>query len=149
MLRSRSPLWIAVGLAWSLSALAMDETVVTGDGSSAVAGVTVESLAERPGGSISGVVVNKTDQLVRDVRILIQKDWRWKDELHPGSDDPGWSAYYSLSKEVEPGESVGFTFEPPKPSPERSDGTYALRASVAGFTRVVRQKQEIPSPAGG
>ena len=85
---------------------------------------------------VSGEVANNSKQPVRDVQLQILYSWRWKNEFHPGKDDPGQGFYYSVDKEIAPGQSVSFTFKPTPPLPSRNDGQYEITASVAGYSQV-------------
>ncbi len=85
---------------------------------------------------VSGEVVNNSKQAVRDVQLQILYSWRWKNEFHPGKDDPGQGFYYSVEKEIAPGQSVPFTFKPTPLLPSRNDGQYEITASVAGYSQV-------------
>jgi hypothetical protein len=85
---------------------------------------------------VSGELVNSGKQPVRDVQLQILYSWRWKNEFHPGNDDPGQGFYYSVDKEIAPGQSVPFTFKPIPALPTRSDGQYEITASVAGYSQI-------------
>jgi hypothetical protein len=133
---------LLVGLVLSLSAAG------PGQGASAVtllpsekagAIVSVRNVAVKDDGELSGEVVNQSKNPVRDVELQILYSWRWKDEFHPGKDDPGMAVYHGIDKEIPPGQSVRFTYKPPKPLPKRSDGHFEFSVSVAGFAQVIPQ----------
>jgi hypothetical protein len=100
--------------------------------------VTVRNVTVKDDGEVSGEVVNHSKNPVRDVELQILYSWRWKDEFHPGKDDPGVAVYHVIEKEIPPGQSVRFTYKPPKPLPKRDDGHFEFSVSVAGFAQVVR-----------
>ena len=39
-------------------------------------------------GQVHGVVENRTEHRVRDVQLLIRRDYRWPNEYRPGDDNP-------------------------------------------------------------
>ena len=89
-------------------------------------------------GEISGEVVNTSKQTVRDVELQILYSWRWKDEFHPGKDDPGRAVYVTIDREIAPGQSAPFNYKPSPPLPVRKDGYFDISLKVVGFTRVYR-----------
>ncbi len=66
-------------------------------------------------GEVSGEVANTSKQTVRDVELQILYSWRWKDELHPGKDDPGRAVYVTVDREIAPGQSAPFNYKPSPP----------------------------------
>ena len=95
-----------------------------------VRGVTVRE------GDVSGDLINKSRGLVRDVQLQIKYRWLWNDEFHPGQDDPGRTVYYTVEKEIPPGQSIGFAYKPAPPLPSRTDGVFITSVSVAGYSLV-------------
>ena len=89
-------------------------------------------------GEISGEVVNSSKQTVRDVELQILYSWRWKDEFHPGIDDPGRAVYVTIDREIAPGQSAPFNYKPSPPLPVRKDGYFDISLKVVGLTRVYR-----------
>jgi hypothetical protein len=89
-------------------------------------------------GDVSGEVVNNSKNTVRDVQLQILYSWRWKDEFHPGKDDPGRAAYHVLDKELPPGQSARFNYSPSPPLPARKDGMFEITVTVAGFSEIIR-----------
>jgi hypothetical protein len=89
-------------------------------------------------GEISGEVVNTSKQTIRDVELQILYSWRWKDEFHPGKDDPGRAVYVTIDREIAPGQSTPFNYKPSPPLPVRKDGYFDIGVKVVGFTRVYR-----------
>src|SRR6266508_6844888 len=98
--------------------------------------LTVENVAVRDGG-VSGEVVNRGSNTVRDVQLLIRYTWLWDNETKPGKDDPGTSSYSTLPKEIPPGGSLPFTYKPSPPPPKMAGGHFETTVSVAGFTEVI------------
>jgi len=95
-----------------------------------VRGVTVRE------GDVSGDLINKSRGLVRDVQLQITYRWLWNDEFHPGKDDPGRTVYYTVEKEIPPGQSIGFAYKPSPPLAARTDGVFITTVSVAGYSQV-------------
>jgi hypothetical protein len=117
--------WKTAGAATLLSADKAGETVSVRD-------VIIKN------GEVSGEVVNKSPRSVRDVELLIRYTWIWKDEVHPGENDPGRSVYYTVDREIPPGQSVRFSYKPSTPLLSRGDGTFETTVSLAGFSEVYR-----------
>jgi len=86
-------------------------------------------------GVVSGMVVNNSARVVRDVKLLIHNAWLWKDERHPGPVSPGNAEFYTVSGEIQPGGSLPFTYRLP-PLPRRTDGHFVTSANVVEFTQV-------------
>lgn len=99
--------------------------------------VTLNNVAMH-NGVISGEIVNRSNQEVRDVELLIRHTWQWSNEFQPGNGDPGMASYQIVDKVIRPGESVRFTFNDVPTSPPRSDGQFQTMVSVAGFTEIFR-----------
>ena len=87
-------------------------------------------------GEVSGELVNHTKQTLREVRLQILYSWRWKDEHHPGKDDPGRATYYLLDQEISPGQTVRFNYKPSPPLASREDGQFDISVKVVGFAQV-------------
>ena len=89
-------------------------------------------------GEVAGEAVNNSKQTLRDIQLQILYSWRWKDEFHPGKDDPGRADFLTIDKEVPPGQSARFNYKPSPPLPSRKDGYFDITVSVVGFTQVYR-----------
>jgi hypothetical protein len=100
--------------------------------------VTIRNVTIKDDGEVSGEVVNNSKNPIRDVELQILYSWRWKAEFHPGKEDPGMAVYHVVDKEIPPGQSVRFTYKPPKPLPKRNDGHFEFSVSVAGFAQIIR-----------
>ncbi|MPZ78543.1 MAG: hypothetical protein GEU77_18730 [Deltaproteobacteria bacterium] len=90
-------------------------------------------------GEVSGEVVNNSQQRVRGIELQILYSWRWKDEFHPGKDDPGRAVYVTIDKEIPPGQSVPFNHKPSPPLPARTDGEFDISVKVVEFTQIIPQ----------
>jgi hypothetical protein len=89
---------------------------------------------------ISGVIANKTPHTIKDVQLMIQYHWLWKDERNPGKDSPGRTVIIPLNEQLEPGESQPFSYTPQFSLPSRDDGYFMPEVDVAAFTTVVQQQ---------
>ena len=125
---------LVVGMAVLLAsaALGSDDTL----DARAVSKVSARNVTLQ-GDAVSGVIANDSPHAVRDVKLEITYGWLWKNERHPGTDNPGRTDLYTLAGEIPAGGSMPFTYRPSSPLPTRSDGTFNASASVIGFTEVV------------
>jgi hypothetical protein len=98
--------------------------------------VAIKNLQSTPT-EVTGVIVNNTQNGIRDVEILIAYHWLWANEFKPGLDSPGRIATVRIGKELSPGESTEFRYVPNPPLPNRQDGRFDPEVVVAGFTRVI------------
>jgi len=90
-------------------------------------------------GVVSGEIVNRSPHMIRDVQLFIRYTWLWDNEMKPGTNDPGTSAYYTLSNEIPAGGRAPFTFKPAPPLPKMAGGHFETSAAIAGFTEVIPQ----------
>jgi hypothetical protein len=100
--------------------------------------------------TISGVVVNQSDDTVRDVRLLIRHSFVWGNEFHPGPDSPGESYFTTVRDSIPPGSSVHFDVRMPTPSIADAEGHFNTAIDVVGYTEVIpgraaEQLQEAPT----
>jgi hypothetical protein len=85
---------------------------------------------------VSGEIVNQTPHTVRDIELLIQFHWLWKNEFKPGPESPGRTDILKIAKELKPGESTAFRYIPNPPLPDRNDGWFEPEVTIGGFTVV-------------
>jgi hypothetical protein len=97
--------------------------------------VTVRNVTEKDG-EVAGELVNNSKQTLRDIQLQILYSWRWKDEFHPGTDDPGRAVYLTIEKEIPPSQSARFEYKPSPPLPARKDGYSDISVKVVGFSQV-------------
>lgn len=97
--------------------------------------VTVRNVMEKAG-EVSGEVVNNSKQTLRDIQLQILYSWRWKNEFHPGTDDPGRAVYTTVNKEIPPGQSTRFDYRPSPPLPARNDGYFDISVKIVGFEQI-------------
>lgn len=120
-------------------------TVMTAEEVSRV--LTLDKLDVEPS-AISGVVTNRTPHTIRNVQLMIQYHWLWRDERNPGQNPPGRTVMVDLQAPLEPGESRSFSYKPDFAMPSRDDGYFMPEVNVAAFTTVVEQKSPGPQAAG-
>jgi hypothetical protein len=101
--------------------------------------LSFEKLDVNPS-KISGVIANKTPHTIKDVQLMIQYHWLWRDEWNPGQDSPGRTVMIELNEQLEPGESHSFSYTPQFSLPSRNDGYFMPEVDVAAFTTVVQQQ---------
>ena len=98
--------------------------------------------------SVSGVVVNQSDETVRDVRLLIRHSFVWGNEFHPGPDSPGESHFTTVRESIPPGSSARFDFQLPASTTD-VPGHFDTSIDVVGYTEVIparaEQSQEAPT----
>jgi len=121
--------------------MAPAERVVLQD--SHAADVVVEDVRGGPD-AVSGVIVNRGRDPVRNVRLVISHVWLWDNEFHPGNDDLSRVEKYMVPDEIPPGRQVPFTVRPSAPLPEASGGHFMPDVSVASFDEI-----HYPSPTAG
>jgi hypothetical protein len=99
--------------------------------------VDLSNVGAEPDGTISGTILNRTGLTVRDVKLMIDYTWVWKNDLKPGEDSPGRTVYITAPAEIPPHGQGSFTYEPSPPLPSRTDGHYVPMVHVVGFTQMV------------
>jgi hypothetical protein len=98
---------------------------------------TLQNIVSTQEGTVSGEIVNQSKYTLRDIQLQILYSWRWKNEYHPGKDDPGTAKYYSLEGDVAPGRTGRFEYKPSPPFPPRTDGHYDITIKIVGFAQVI------------
>lgn len=101
-------------------------------------GVSVSNV-QVVGTDVQGEIVNQTADMVVSAELLVRHHWLWADEMHPGTDDPGWVDIYPLSVSIEPGGSAPFQVQASRSAPQRSDGTLQTDVSISRFETVPKQ----------
>ena len=124
---------LVVVCAQTATPAATRESLVTGASASATAAVVNVAAQD---GTVSGVLVNKSDRTLRDIQLLIRHTWMWNNERHPGASSPGRAEFYTLAGPVPPGASVPFTEHDVSPLPQRSDGHFTTSIDVVSFMQV-------------
>jgi hypothetical protein len=98
--------------------------------------VSLRNVMSTEAGEVSGEVVNNSKQTLRDVRLQVLYSWRWKNEHQPGKDDPGKAIYHVLDKEIPPGQTVRFHYQPSPPFASRDDGQFDIGVKIVGYAEV-------------
>ncbi len=96
-------------------------------------------------GEVSGVVINRSPEPVRNVRLLIDHVWYWNKERHPGDFSPGRSEFYTVQGTIPPGGSLPFRVESPS-LPQQADGHFETVAHVTEFTQIGTMAGDQPRP---
>ena len=86
--------------------------------------------------------MNRTNDVVTDVQVVVRDTFAWTNERRPGSDDPGQATDAVVKGPIPPGGSIVFKLSQPPPPP-RTDGTYETAISVTSFTKLE------PTPRSG
>jgi len=86
------------------------------------------------GSSVTGWVVNQTSHEVRDVRLMVQQEFRWTREMQPGEDNPGSGTIVRVPEPIPAGGRVQFRYDMPAPLPERTDGHFQTSVKVLSFS---------------
>ena len=97
--------------------------------------ITLQSV-KMEGTVVSGDIVNHGNHSVRDVTVLIQHAFAWKNEFRPGKNDPSRAEFYTVTGEISAGGSKHFSMHLAEPLPTRTDGTFVTRAEIARYTQV-------------
>lgn len=132
-MRVRWPRFVAglvLATAFALAAMARAETIASDASIVAVRDLKTNAA------QVSGVLVNQSARLVREVRLVIRYAWLWNDERHPGYDNPGRAVNYTVPGDIPPGGSLPFAYRPDSPLPSRSDGHFQTSVDVVGYTEV-------------
>jgi len=98
-------------------------------------------------GVVSGEIRNDSPNMVRDVQLLIRHVWMWKNEFHPGKNDPSRSDYYNVPGEIPARGMTRFQYTASSQLPKRSDGNFMVIVSVAGFTQVIPPRANLAGSA--
>lgn len=92
--------------------------------------IAVEAVRADDSG-VEGRVVNRNDEPVTDVRLLVRDSFRWRNEFAPGRDDPGTAEEVVVSGPIAPGASAPFRLD--RSRPDRRDGRFETAVEVLGF----------------
>lgn len=87
-------------------------------------------------GALDATLENTTAGVMKDVKLLVTHTWHWKDERHPGTDNPGRSTYVTAAGEIPPHGTLPFRYRPDPPLPVRSDGWFETGIRLQSFTQV-------------
>jgi hypothetical protein len=111
------------------------ETVLTTQNAVEVSVTNVQVAGAR----LQGEIHNQTDATLIGAELLVRHRWLWADELHPGTDDPGWVEIHPVNVTIPAGGTAPFSLQLSRVAPQRSDGTFQIEVSAHRFAT-------IPSP---
>jgi hypothetical protein len=135
MMHSRLAVVSFAALALAGIAIAAEATIVSREKLQKI--VEVRDVRVQPD-EVSGVLVNLSSNLVRNVRVQVNYSWLWENERHPGpdKDNPGRSVVYAVPGEIPPGGRLPFTYRPDSALPQRSDGSFETLVSIVSIEEV-------------
>ncbi len=99
--------------------------------------VDLRDVAAAPNGEVSGTIVNRTGMTVRDVKLMVNYAWLWRNDFRPGEDSPGRTVYITAPADIPPHGQGTFTYRPSPPLPDRTDGRFVPTVHIVGYTRMV------------
>lgn len=79
---------------------------------------------------------NKTRKEVRDIRLLVEHTFQWRDEFRPGAESPGYSETFQIPEAIPPGQTATVVLRSGESRPSREDGSFQTNVRVLGFTQV-------------
>ena len=100
--------------------------------------VAAEDVQSRAAG-VSGKLVNRSNDTLLKVRLMVTDQFRGTQERQPGANDPGGGGgQLTVAGPIPPGASVPFNIQRAQPLPTRCDGTFKTDVSVLGVTKQER-----------
>jgi len=90
---------------------------------------------------IAGVIVNRSNAKVRDVKLRFVYSWLWSDEHRQGSDDPSFAAIEIVHDEIAPQGNATFGYSYPAATVVRGDGRFLVEVRVIGYSAVSGSRQ--------
>jgi hypothetical protein len=97
--------------------------------------VTLDNVTIRDG-NVTATLVNHSRYALRGIKVLVRHAWLWRNEQHPGADNPARAVYYVHPTDLPSGERAAFTYRPSPPLPDRSDGRFTTTVEIVGFEEV-------------
>jgi hypothetical protein len=88
---------------------------------------------ESNGAEVTGRLVNRSDRRLEDVHLLVSDMFLWRNEFHPGPDDPSQAIDAVVRGPIPPHGSVTFHVDRP-PLPARHDGSFTTDVTVVSLT---------------
>ena len=110
---------------------AADEVVRTAQ---VAAIATLEDLVDTPQ-RLSGRIINRGNQRIEQVRLLVSYGWLWNDDRRTDDTSPGWTEVHTLPMSIEAGQSAMFSVDHEREPPARDDGKLMMTAKVIGVTQ--------------
>lgn len=112
--------------------LALVSTSTPVRSSAAPSGVAIRDVRS-DGTSVTGWVVNDTSHEVRDVRLMVERQWRWAREMNPGEDNPASGTVVRVEQPIPANGRLEFRYDLP-PEPQRNDGHFETVVRVLSFS---------------
>ena len=88
-----------------------------------------------------GEITNHSENRVKDISLMVQNSWRWKDGCIPEIEAPLKAVLLQLQKDLLPGETATFSYVISLPRSIDEKGHLVTDVSVAGF-KVVPAEQD-------
>lgn len=132
---------LLAALSWSGPVLGAEALYGSGELGSIL---SIEEL-KLDGDQVTGLLVNRSDKTLRDVRLQIIFSWLWKNERHPGPNDPSFVVTEIPNGEVPPHGTLPFHYAYPSVVTSRTDGQFMMDARVLGYS-AVGQTTTVPAP---
>jgi len=87
-----------------------------------------------------GEITNNSAQEAREISLMVQNVWRWKDGYNPKIEAAVNAVLFKLSKDLAPGETATFSHLLSLPKNRGDDGQFITDVSVAGFKLVLPEE---------
>jgi hypothetical protein len=128
-------LFAGLGSGFTTITAAAEDTIVVPEQHLQI--IKVRDVRAQPD-QVSGVLVNLSSKLVRNVRVLIDRSWPWADERRAGGteESPGRAAFYMVPGEIPPGGRLPFIYRSDLPLPQRNDGRFEASVWVVDLEQV-------------
>jgi hypothetical protein len=85
---------------------------------------------------VSGIVHNRSDHAIRDVRLLIRYSYQWPNEYKPGDASPSRAVFYTVPGAIPAGGRVEFRYRPAPGDLPPTPAAFDARVEVVGFLEV-------------
>jgi hypothetical protein len=89
------------------------------------------------GNRVSGVIVNRGADPIRNVRLVIDHVYSWPNEYRPGPQSPSEAEDYVVEGEIPAGGQKAFSTTFRRPSPPATGGSFETRVYVVSFTQIL------------
>ena len=107
-----------------------------------IASVVRVSDVDLVGDTVRARLDNLSNDRLENVRVIVGQSCRWKNERHPGPDDPSRADVLMVTDSIEPRSSIVITHTF-SARPERADGWFQPSVEVVGLDRYGAE----PAPA--
>lgn len=111
-----------------------DTVTITDDDRNAPVQVTSTTF---DGTNVSGTLINRGNDEVRDIRLLVDIAFLWNDETKPGDANPGRAVVFTVAGPLPAQGRLNFDLHPEPPLEDRTDGRYQPKARVIGYQTVI------------